>query len=91
MSVFSWFFMGFFILTYIASVGWSVYGQEKNLILGEDFNLSPSVLLLVGPWFIMREFFSSVVEFVIVGIRLLCSQTFRSDTLEDELSDEEEK
>ena len=86
-SFFSWFFMVFFLLAYISSVGWCRYGQDKSLFIGEDFDPSLKMVLLVGPWYILREFFANIIEFIKVGFMMLISAQYRDVVLGEELSE----
>ena len=91
--MFSWLFMILFLLAYFASVGWSIVTQESKILDGEegDYDIDFSFLSIwvFGPFYILRDLFSSIAEFIYGGIMMLCSEDFREGYLESKQDEEE--
>lgn len=86
--MFSWIFMLLGLLLWVASVGWAVLKEEEKLVTGEDFNFSPTNLGFVAPYYVLRDLFSNIAEFIITGVKLLFSQEFRNEFLESGIEEE---
>ena len=69
----------FFLLSYISCVGYSLYQDDQYR---KDFPLDESHwfdILIIGPYVNMREFYSDIMTYFVIGIRLIVDKGFRSN------------